>query len=193
METKVCTKCGKEQPVDHFARDKNRRSGRCPQCKTCRSAYIRSYYARPEVREKKRVYTAAHKEERKEYLRNYSINWQKNNKDKVAKIGRAYRDRHPLRSMLNRVKYRAKSLEIPFNLTVDDLVVPSHCPIFGVPLFVCSGRGQPKDDSASVDRIVPQLGYVKGNVAVISKHANTVKNDGTAEEHEKIAAWMRSR
>lgn len=32
---------------------------------------------------------------------------------------------------------------------------------------------------------------VKGNVVVMSYEANRLKNDGTAEEHETIAKWMR--
>jgi hypothetical protein len=33
---------------------------------------------------------------------------------------------------------------------------------------------------------------VRGNVAVISGKANLIKNFGTAEEHERIAAWLRA-
>lgn len=36
-----------------------------------------------------------------------------------------------------------------------------------------------------------EKGYVPGNVVVMSYRANRLKNDGTAEEHEIIAAWMR--
>lgn len=34
-------------------------------------------------------------------------------------------------------------------------------------------------------------GYVKGNITVISNKANRIKNNGTAEEHEAIAKWLR--
>lgn len=34
-------------------------------------------------------------------------------------------------------------------------------------------------------------GYVPGNVEVISFRANRIKNNGTADEHERIAQWMR--
>lgn len=33
---KVCTKCGKEKPIESFNKDVTRTDGRYPQCKTCR-------------------------------------------------------------------------------------------------------------------------------------------------------------
>ena len=44
--------------------------------------------------------------------------------------------------------------------------------------------------SPSLDRLVPALGYVKGNVQVISWRANKLKGEGTAEDHRLIAEWM---
>jgi hypothetical protein len=35
------------------------------------------------------------------------------------------------------------------------------------------------------------LGYVHGNVRVISNRANRLKSDGTKEEHLKIAEYMK--
>jgi hypothetical protein len=46
------------------------------------------------------------------------------------------------------------------------------------------------DTSPSLDKINPELGYVPGNVAIISYRANRIKNNGTAEEHRLIADWM---
>lgn len=45
--------------------------------------------------------------------------------------------------------------------------------------------------SYSLDRVDNSKGYAPGNVVVMSYKANRLKNDGTAEEHEAIAAWMR--
>ena len=44
---------------------------------------------------------------------------------------------------------------------------------------------------ASLDCIIPELGYVPGNVAVISRRANTIKNDATIEELELVLAYMK--
>ena len=40
--------------------------------------------------------------------------------------------------------------------------------------------------SPSLDRIIPSLGYVKGNIRVISFRANTLKNNATLSELELI-------
>jgi hypothetical protein len=46
--------------------------------------------------------------------------------------------------------------------------------------------------AASLDRIVPELGYVKGNIAVISNRANSLKSNATLEELERLCAWLKS-
>ena len=41
-------------------------------------------------------------------------------------------------------------------------------------------------DGGGIDRIDSSKGYVKGNVRVISKRANTLKNNATIEELELV-------
>ena len=92
--------------------------------------------------------------------------------------------------ILHRLKSKAQKICVPFDLTVDDLVIPTHCPVLGIPLeFGKSGTAAWRDNSPSVDRIVPSLGYVKGNVVVISYRANRVKNDATVEELNKVTQF----
>ena len=52
------------------------------------------------------------------------------------------------------------------------------------------GTMKERDSSPSLDRVVPSLGYIPSNVAVISHLANRIKNTGTAEQHRRIADWM---
>ena len=48
----------------------------------------------------------------------------------------------------------------------------------------------PQDDSPSIDKIIPEKGYVKGNVAIISQLVNRVKNNAkTPEEIRLVADW----
>ncbi len=61
-----------------------------------------------------------------------------------------------------------------------DFQIPKVCPLRGVPLSV--GSGQHTDDSPTLDRKDPRLGYVKGNVWVISHKANRLKGDFTPNE-----------
>lgn len=93
--------------------------------------------------------------------------------------------------MLESARLRADKAGVPCTITEEDIKIPVYCPILGLKLTTGTGRG-PKPNSASLDRIIPDLGYVPGNIAVISHRANTIKNSGTADEHQKIADWIRS-
>lgn len=79
---------------------------------------------------------------------------------------------------------------------LDSLDLPDKCPILGLELKYVSGRtkehGDPRrtDDSPSLDKIVPSLGYVLGNIHVISWRANRIKNDSTPEELRKISDYI---
>lgn len=76
-----------------------------------------------------------------------------------------------------------------FTIEFGDLTFPTHCPALGIELdYFANSRAE---NSPSFDRLDPSKGYVKGNVAIISWRANRIKNDGTAEEHQKIADFMR--
>jgi hypothetical protein len=81
-------------------------------------------------------------------------------------------------------KSRSKKNGIPFDLDVQyvqELLNESDtCPLLGVKYD--EGRYMP-----SLDKIIPELGYVKGNVWVVSYRANAIKNDATFEELRMIA------
>ena len=89
---------------------------------------------------------------------------------------------------------RAANPPLPFNLTVEDIVIPETCPLLEIPLRKTrkgSGKG-PCTNSPTLDRIIPRLGYVKGNVQVISHRANAMKQDASLEECELLAKnWRR--
>jgi hypothetical protein len=78
---------------------------------------------------------------------------------------------------------------LPFNLTVDDIVVPKQCPLLGIKLVFHKDRAE--WDSPSIDRIVPKLGYVRGNILIISRRANAIKQDASLEEIETLAKNLR--
>ena len=93
--------------------------------------------------------------------------------------------------MLRRASARAKRKGLEFNLTIEDITpLPTNCPVFGQVLT--RGNGQQDPNAFSLDRIDNNKGYVKGNVVVISYLANRLKNDGTAEQHQRISDWMKS-
>lgn len=95
--------------------------------------------------------------------------------------------------LVNRLKSKCQKDAIPFDLTADDVIVPTHCPVLGIALEFGKSDGEKwRDNSPSVDRIVPALGYVKGNIIVVSYRANRIKNDATIEELGKIARFYES-
>jgi hypothetical protein len=85
---------------------------------------------------------------------------------------------------------KASNYKHEWNIEFNDLTFPTHCPILGIELnYSASYRS---DDSPSFDRIDSSKGYVKGNVVIMSWRANRIKNDGTAEEHQRIADFIKA-
>lgn len=101
----------------------------------------------------------------------------------------AYTRRNPIRFLLAEARKRVKEKGLPFCLTVSDIVIPAFCPVLGIPII----SGGDRNNWPSLDRHVPELGYVVGNVFVISYRANRLKNDATFEEVEKLFRYMKDR
>ena len=90
--------------------------------------------------------------------------------------------------MVLSAKGRAKRFGLPFRITSKDVFIPLICPILGIVLQ--RGLGQQRDNSPSLDRIIPQRGYVRGNIQVISNRANSIKRNATSQEIRKVADWL---
>jgi hypothetical protein len=86
--------------------------------------------------------------------------------------------------ILSRAKSRAVLKGREFSIDESDIHIPDLCPILGVPLI------EGTEYAPSIDRIDSTKGYVKGNVQIISKRANVLKNNATAEELEKVFNFM---
>ena len=99
------------------------------------------------------------------------------------------RRRNPKYGMVRSARNRADAKGLPFNITEDDIIIPQHCPVLGCELEF--GDSPHHDRAPSLDRLKPELGYVSGNVRVISLRANRLKSDGSVAEHELLLTWMR--
>jgi hypothetical protein len=75
-------------------------------------------------------------------------------------------------------------------VTASDLKVPPYCPVLGISL--ASSVGVASDASPTVDRLRPELGYVPGNVVVMSNLANRIKSTGSSMQVMQVAQWMRN-
>jgi len=97
--------------------------------------------------------------------------------------------------MLHGSKNRAKNSGQDHNISVDDIVYAwpedNLCPALKLELKFCEkGFGA---SSPTVDRLDSRLGYVKGNIAVISGRANRLKSDATLDEVKGVLDYMTSR
>lgn len=81
-----------------------------------------------------------------------------------------------LRAHLNQVRRRCAKNGIPFDVSSDDIETPAICPILQKKILYSGGLGL-HAMAPSIDRLVPSMGYVKGNCRIISMRANTMKND----------------
>jgi len=94
--------------------------------------------------------------------------------------------------MWDSAKKRAKQKGLPFDLSVEDIVIPKRCPYLDIPISAQGGRQTA--NSPSLDRIDPDKGYVRGNVEVISYRANAIKHNAIFDEFERMyQAWKARR
>lgn len=137
-----------------------------------KAAYFKKYYAenKEKIAAKKRERSEAKSEE----LKLQTKAWHKTNPDK---------------SLWLAAKSRAKRQGVPFDLSLEDIVFPEVCPVFGIPLFFSeTGR---TDNTPSIDKRKKELGYTKDNIRIISWRANRLKSDATAEELAALAEYAR--
>ena len=64
--------------------------------------------------------------------------------------------------------------------------------MLGIPLLRNEGGSAQWDNSPSLDRLVPGLGYVPGNVIVVSSRANVIRNNASIDELRKVLQFYES-
>ena len=57
-------------------------------------------------------------------------------------------------------------------------------------LLRLSKTGKQTANSPSIDKIIPEMGYTKGNIQIISNKANKMKSDATPLDLILFAAWV---
>lgn len=117
--------------------------------------------------------------------------WYRENKEHSRKTKKLWEDRNPERQMLFRARKRAVKRGLPFNITLDDIQIPKVCPVIGIPIEKSRNAKGPSMNSPSLDRVIPELGYVRGNVIIVSHLVNSVKNMCTPEQLKKIADFYK--
>ena len=110
--TKICTKCGRELPLECFSKDKSKKDGLCRWCKECqkqyyaehadeRKQYMNQYYV--EHADYFKQYRADNADYYKQYyaelyttIEGYAYNARHNNLTEDRKQGRCGKDKDPL-------------------------------------------------------------------------------------------------
>jgi len=211
---KQCNYCHVSKILDEFPLKKDgTRSGNCLLCKNKRKE--KSFLKKKIITQKRKEYYKNNKEqilnERKEFYQDnkntildrnkknyekhkdeyleYKKEYYQENRDEMLLAQKKDRLSNPEKYLLKAAKKRAKEKGLPFDISLEDIIIPDACPVFGFPLEV--GTISERNNSPSLDKIIPELGYVKGNVKVISFKANSLKRDGLIEDFEKIISYIK--
>ena len=112
------------------------------------------------------------------------------NKDKLKARNLQHRIANPEKCLARAARQRALRLGVPYEITHENIFIPEYCPILGIKLERKYGTYGGQDSSPSLDRRIPALGYVPGNIWVISQKANAMKSNATVTELQSFAKWI---
>lgn len=91
-----------------------------------------------------------------------------------------YRMWYKIKSAVQRNSKRRHG-DVHFDLELNDIIIPEKCPYLGIEL-----KTDIKESDSpfyySIDRIDSDKGYIKGNIQIISRLANTMKNNATIDQ-----------
>jgi len=185
---KICNRCKKEKKLEEFVKDNRRKDGRSTLCKECkRESDRKRYHERkndPKYHKKKLEHGKKYRETHKKQLQEKAFIY--NSKPEVIeRKSMWYRDnikkgKRKIDNMFTGAKNRALEKQIPFNIEKSDIIPIDVCPILQIPL---NWEGGPRDrNTPSLDKIIPKLGYVKGNIQIISWLANMMKSEASEKE-----------
>lgn len=197
MKTKICTDCKEEKSIFLFPKGgKKYILERCTACNTRRTlANINRNRARTDdeiqLPETKLCGTCKQTKVASDYYPNRGLLDGLQHSCKVCDAVRGKRSINKLptvvrkiRGMLSNCRGRDTAKRLGFDLDepwlIEQFAGLTHCPILGMPIRwdrVALGY-----DSPSLDRYDNSKGYTKDNVWIISRKANTMKNDASFTE-----------
>lgn len=149
MNLKLCNKCKERKERSCFTKDRNKKDGLSTLCRDCRNKYQKELRAsRPDVVEGIK-------------LRNERIY--------ATPKGRA---KSLYRAMLKRsVRYDENvDFDVEF---IEEKIRNGFCEVTGEEFTLDSNE----PNSPSIDRVVPDVGYIKDNVRVVTKRFNFLKRE----------------
>lgn len=160
MSTKKCLKCNELKSFKEFYKDNSKEDLLTIWCKSCHKIL------RDSNREKNRLYME---------------NLRKIDKDRINSQKRDfYKKLDPRKKMFYQAKNRSGRKGIEFNIKIEDIIIPDKCPLLEID-FV-NGIKNDYEFTYSLDRKDPKKGYIKDNIWVITKLANSMKNSASKED-----------
>lgn len=163
-----------------------------------RKEYYKQYYQQNKeaITVRKKDTAKAYRDKNKEKLSEKGKEYYLKNKEKICSRTKAHKKQkystdpalyltkqkqwktdNQEKYLLSSAKARAKKYGVIFDISADDIHIPEFCPYLGIELKPFSEWSSP-----SLDKIDPSLGYVKGNIQVISLLANTMKSSASIEQ-----------
>lgn len=140
-------------------------------------------------KEKRNAYKAEWDKNHPENVQKRGKNYRKKNKKKLTKDHLYYMNRNPEKVLLYAAKQRARMKNLPFSLVESDIVIPSICPVLGIP--IARGHRNYHDNSPTIDQWIPGKGYTKENIIIMSFRANRLKNNASIDELEKLIYFLK--
>ena len=132
-------------------------------------------------------------EENKEAIGEQKKKYYEENKEAIGEHKKKYHKENKEATLCTGAKTRSKSKNISFDIDKEYLkeIWPkdNKCPALGIEFK--RGEGMQIDYSPSIDRIIPELGYVKGNVQIICMLANRIKSNATPDQVIQVGTYFK--
>lgn len=168
---KICSVCKSTKTLECFHKDSRRKDSLNGRCKSCQADRSKKY-----------------RDNNQESVCKSKSDWYYRNQDSELAKRKLQRRSNPEVQMLALAKYRAKRDCLPFNIELSDIHIPEYCPVLNIKIEVAVNGAE--DYSPSLDKIVPNLGYTKGNIQVISNLANLMKSSASLEQLVLFSEWV---
>lgn len=204
-----CTLCKETKPAGDFYPRRTEITGLDRTCKICKHKFIERLRIRRKLRTKIEIPSESECKQCKLTKPFMAFSVDKSEENGLAamckmcvqiKNAKREEERHSrdivgvkLRTMAEASKHRAKVKSLPYELSIEYMERfrnLTHCPVLGIQLEwenKISTMASP-----SLDRIIPEWGYVPGNIQVLSYLANSMKRDANLETIRRFANWALS-
>ena len=180
---KKCKICELEKEMECFVKNKNSKNGYENICKTCKNERMKIYKQSNKYKKYKKAYNNTYKDREKENVK------KRKNKNPLL-----YRSRVLYAGMRDRARTKGIAFDKEYfsiDYIFNKLSEKPYCECCNKKLDIDFKPDKKfNDNSPSMDRVNSNLGYIKGNVAILCWKCNKHKQDSSSEELRMIADFM---